>query len=76
MLSLLSELFVGPLRTKTGERVLGIKSDGDSDFQGPTASKTRNSIRFRSWRHPFHVFSQMETGETTFRLKILFVCAF
>ena len=29
------------MRTKSGERVLGVKTDGDPDFRGPAASKER-----------------------------------
>ena len=76
MLLLLSELFVGRLRTKGGERVLGVKNDGDSDFRGPAASKERNLITFWSWRRPSSVFLQIKAGGMLYRLKILFVRVF
>ena len=41
---LLVERLAGPLRTKGGERVLGVKLDGDPDFRGPATSKTRATV--------------------------------
>ena len=41
---LLAERLAGPLRTKGGERVLGVKLDGDPDFRGPATSKTRATV--------------------------------
>ena len=41
---LLAERLAGPLRTKGGEQVKGVKIDGGPDFRGPVTSKTRATV--------------------------------